>query len=276
MHFDVVHITHYQYSAPVRLAPHLLRLTPRSGGIDLLEHHLSIDPEPDAASDEQDADGNTLTWARFDAPTDHLRIESRFAVWTRVPTAPTALGIPPLPWSPGPDDSLKPYRPQGEIDAAVAAFARQVAAEANWFAPAFLERLNRTLCVRTNRKIRLDGAARPACETLARQEVACRDLTVLFMDACRSLGIAARFVSGYRARTGRSDGDRHLHAWPEAFLPGAGWVGYDPTHGTRVADAHVALCSGADRSGTMPLEGGYFGDGVTMRLDYDIRISTAP
>jgi transglutaminase-like putative cysteine protease len=109
------------------------------------------------------------------------------------------------------------------------------------------------------RRIRVERAA----HTLAIGRGACRDLTVLFMATCRCLGMAARFVSGYQAQADTPDGQRHLHAWPEVFLPGLGWRGFDPTHGIVVTDGHVALCAAPDQADTMPVEGGFSSSGVT-------------
>ena len=81
---------------------------------------------------------------------------------------------------------------------------------------------------------------------------------MLFLAACRSLGLPARFVSGYQAHAETPDGRRHLHAWAQARLPGLGWRGYDPTHGLAVADGHVALCAAPEQGATMPVEGGYW------------------
>ncbi len=119
-----------------------------------------------------------------------------------------------------------------------------------------LERLNWTLFTRTDRHIRAAGAAQAPTHTLATGRGACRDLTVLFMAACPSLGIAARFVSGYQAHAETPNGRRHLRAWAEVFLPGSGWEGFDPMHGFRVTDGHVALCAAPDQAATMPVEGG--------------------
>ena len=87
---------------------------------------------------------------------------------------------------------------------------------------------------------------RRACgarETLApKKQGACRDLTVLFMACCRSVGLASRFVSGYGP--GEKNEHPYLHAWPEVYLPGGGWRGYDPTQGLAVGDGYVALAAG--------------------------------
>ena len=97
---------------------------------------------------------------------------------------------------------------------------------------------------------------------------------MLFLEAARALGLPGRFVSGYQARPAVEDGRRHLHAWAEIFLPGAGWRGWDVTHGTRVTDGHVALCAAPAQAGTMPIEGGFSfaGSGVSSTLDYRIAI----
>ena len=85
-----------------------------------------------------------------------------------------------------------------------------------------------------------------------------------------------RFVSGYQAQAETVDGQRYLHAWPEVFLPGAGYRGWDPTHGTRVGEGHVALCAAPTQAGTMPIEGGFSFDGtvVNSTLDFSVRIDT--
>jgi len=127
------------------------------------------------------------------------------------------------------------------------------------------------------------GSARPACPAVqsaaGRRPAAdadavhrlghgvCRDATNLFLAACRSLGAPARFVSGYQANADTPDGRRRLHAWPEAFAAGLGWLGYDPTHGVKVSDGYVSLCAAPGQAATMPVEGGCHGGGVTSTLD---------
>ena len=108
------------------------------------------------------------------------------------------------------------------------------------------------------------------------QEGACRDVTVLFLESARALGLPGRFVSGYQARPAVEDGRRHLHAWAEVFLPGSGWRGWDVTHGTRVTDGHVALSAAPTQAGTMPIEGGFsfVGRGVASTLGYSVVIDT--
>ena len=86
---------------------------------------------------------------------------------------------------------------------------------------------------------------------------ACRDIAMLFLAACRAQGLAGRFVSGYQARSKRPE--RHLHAWPEVYLPGGGWCGFDPTRGLAIADTHVAVAAAPAPAGAMPIEGRFVG-----------------
>jgi transglutaminase-like putative cysteine protease len=168
------------------------------------------------------------------------------------------------------------YLPGEPEDETVQAFAAGLAAQRDGAALPFLEYLNDTLYTQTDRKIREEGAAQPAAHTLAVGRGACRDLAVLFIAACRSLGIPARFMSGYQAHTEHADGRRYLHAWPEAYLPGVGWRGFDPTHNVMVSEEHVPICAGPAQAHTMPVEGGYYGDGITWTLAYEVEIATSP
>jgi transglutaminase-like putative cysteine protease len=273
MRFQVRHETHYPYSTPVALAPHILRLSPRPEGVAILRQTLQIEPGPAQSETLTDSFGNRITQVSFAGTTWDFRIVSEFDVETLPPSASGAL-FPPLPWAPAADD-FGVYR-DGAVHPAVRAFAADIAARQGGSAPAFLDDLTQTLFSRTDRRIRIDGYAQPPEETLHRAEGACRDLSLLFIAAARSLGLAARFVSGYQAEADTPDGQRHLHAWPEVFLPGLGWRGYDPTHGLPVTDGHVSLCVAPDQLATMPVEGGYYFDGteVTSTLDYSVRIAT--
>ncbi|MFM7576061.1 MAG: transglutaminase-like domain-containing protein, partial [Microcystaceae cyanobacterium] len=82
----------------------------------------------------------------------------------------------------------------------------------------------------------------------------CRDLTILFMEVCRTMGLAARFVSGYQEGDQATE-DWELHAWAEVYLPGGGWRGYDPTHGLAVSDRHIALVASPNPQDCAPVTG---------------------
>lgn len=276
MRFSVNHETCYRYSSPVTLSTHLLRFTPRHDAGQLLANELVIEPTPRLVREIADRWGNRIFEVTFNGPTDILRILSRFELDTRLQAKlPSGNEVPLLPWPPTSGNGVAAFVVSDATEPAVQAFAGEIAEASDWMAPAFLERLNRTLYDRIDRQIRTDGDAHSPVHTLATRQGACRDLAVLFMDACRSIGIASRFVSGYQAHHESKDGRRHLHAWPEAYLPGTGWLGFDPTHGKPVTDGHVALCAAPRQSATMPVEGGFYGAGVTSTLSYEVRIDTA-
>lgn len=277
MRFSVSHLTAYQYDAPVRLAPHVLRLRPRDDGrLRLLACTLHVDPAPAAQRVVLDLDGNVITLLRFDDwPARELRVTSRF-------TLDTAAAQPEderIAWS-----ALDPLRARlapwtaAAPAAAVTSFALALR-ESGDTPLRFLRRLNTHLHQHLRREIRESGAAQAPEQTLAAGVGACRDLAMLFIAACRSQGLAARFVSGYQAGgdESRQRDRRYMHAWPEVYLPGCGWCGFDPTHGTAVADAHVALAAAAHPDDAAPLTGSYFGSaGSTLRTELQIDVDASP
>ncbi|MCB1955444.1 MAG: transglutaminase family protein [Rhodocyclaceae bacterium] len=274
MRFTVRHETLYCYSVPVGLAPHRLRLEPRADSGLLVFRELLVEPLPVSRVQETDAAGNAVVRVEFAGQTTVLRVDSQFTVDTWAPPPLPCGTLPPLPWSPWADDALAPCLFEPQPDPAVSAFAADIASQCGGEPLAFLDSLCRAIHQRTDRHIRIDGDAHPPAATLATGRGACRDVTVLFMAACRSQHMPARFVSGYQAFAETGDGQRFLHAWPEVHLPGIGWRGWDPTHGTRVGDDHVALCAAPEQAGTMPVEGGFYANGVTATLDCRVSIQT--
>ncbi len=274
MRFSVSHETIYRYSQPIRLGAHVIRLNPRLDRAQLISRSLVIEPTPVAVRDDYDAFGNLVTSAEFVGACDVFRIVSRFELEQDGYPAPETTASPALARPPKGDADLTIYLGEDRVEPDVAAFAAGIAEQAGGRAPEFLDRLNERLYRDVDHHIRDTGRAYTPAETLARGRGACRDLTMLFVACCHSLRIPARFVSGYQALADTPDGRRHLHAWPEAFLPGSGWRGYDPTHGMAVSDGHVPLCVAPSQGPTMPVEGGYWGEAVSSTLTYEVTIAT--
>jgi transglutaminase-like putative cysteine protease len=274
MRFSVRHETLYRYAKPVALAAHAFRFTPRPEGIKLIHRELTIEPAPSWRLETTDDFGNLVTRAAFSGFSERAYFVSRFEVETFDAPSVGEFLTSKLPWPAEPGDPNAVYLAQGPVNEMVTAFAYDLARRAGANAMVFLDLLNQTLYTQVRHEIRRDGAAMRPEETLAAGAGACRDVTVLFLAACRALGIPARFVTGYQSEADTPDGKRHLHAWPQAFLPSLGWRGYDPTHGISVTNAHVALSVAPDQSATMPVEGGYFGDAVESKLSYSVEIVT--
>ncbi|RYZ03442.1 MAG: transglutaminase family protein [Myxococcales bacterium] len=276
--FAIRHRTTYRYTLPVAFAPHVVRLTPRAEAAQCLSRQLVVTPTPLAIVDETDEHGNAFSRLSFGpALATELVVDSQLVVETK---APPELGSAPplaaLPWPAPPRDSLALFRAT-EPDPGVSSLARELSNQVGGAPLAFFERLCRYLYDHIERGLRLEGAAQTPQQTLATRRGACRDLTVLYLAVCRALGVAGRFVSGYQGEEATPDGQRHLHAWPEVFVPELGWLGWDPTHGVRTGAGHVALCVAPLQAGTLPIEGGYYfsGSSITSTLDYSITFEPA-
>lgn len=277
MKLEVTHTTRYAYEHPVTLRPHVFRLRPRcDGALDLIEFEFEIDPKPSALTHCLDPEGNSVTNAWFEGATDHLHVSSRFEVETLrgnpfdyllEPAAQTL----PVAYPEALDRSLAAHCRRAGSNGAVADFANAIAKDSGWRTLEFLTALNTRLYETIPRTIREKGAPQPPELTLSLRKGSCRDLAVLFIDACRVLGIAARFVSGYQ-KYGANPERRYMHAWPEVFLPGGGWRGYDPTHGLAVADLHVAVAASREPAGAAPIGGAFCGAGVSSTMEARVEI----
>jgi transglutaminase-like putative cysteine protease len=257
--------------------PFTVRLRPREDASQrLVRHQLSIDPQPAGQCDFLDVEGHTATQCWFNVPTCLLTICVTSVVET-LRSNPfdfllenNALELP-VCYRPELCAALAPYRTPAQSQGLVAELAQRILMEANRNTLQFLMTLGRWLSTNCDQTIRPQGEPLPAETTLAEGRGSCRDLAVLFAEACRAVGLAARFVSGYQAQP-EDDGQRHLHAWTEVYLPGAGWRGFDPGQGLAVADQHVALAAGLHPLAAAPTAGTYRGTGVTSTLDSQLVI----
>ncbi len=280
MLFDIRHRTRLSYDRPVFVEPLTHRLKPRSDSNQrLLEYTARVDPAPAGGTECVDLEGNTATSLWFNGLHGTLEIVTASRVET-LRTNPFDFllvdeGTARLP-ARYPDRLaalLERHRERGWPSAEVDAFASRLVGEYGGHTLPFLTRLTGGIEADFTAVIRETGEPLTPDETLRRREGACRDLTLLAMEVCRTVGLAARFVTGYHEGDPHKD-ECHLHAWFEVYLPGAGWRGYDPTLGVVVADRHVALCAGVGFQEASPTQGTYLGTGVTSRLDYELEVRT--
>ena len=279
MHFTIRHHTHYRYSHPVRLSPQRLRFNPRDDGAQrVIDHQLNITPMPLGRNEYLDLEGNRVTQVWFEEETDHFDIEVTMQVETLRRNAFDFILAPEAAVLPiaHEHDALcaRAYLERIECDDAVTAFAAELSLSVSRDTLSYLDRLNRQLFAEVTQTHRDAGAPQSPSFTLQSRRGACRDLAVLFVDCCRAEGIAARFASGYQKGHLRSE-RRHLHAWPEVYLPGAGWRGFDPTHGEAVADTHVTIAAAAHSRDTLPVSGNFRGAGASSTLDYTVEIQVS-
>lgn len=284
--FDISHTLRYRYSRAVFLEPHELRLQPRDAAHQRLRSFaLSIEPEPAGRSQMLDAEGNSLVNIWFDGLHDELLLSVRSRVETRRTNPFDYLlqterhGLP-LRYDAA-TEAVLPLESRrrtcfGEGEGSpgtdeVAAFTERLARDHDRQLVPFLNALNQTIYDDFEFLRREEGPPWSADRTLAGKRGACRDLAVLFIEACRSQGAAARFVSGYQE--GDPDQDhRDLHAWVEVLIPGAGWRGFDPTHGLAVGDGHVEVAASVLPALATPVIGSIRGTGATAELETHITI----
>lgn len=285
MHYKITHRITYTYEHPVILGTQSLQMQPRSDVTQKLrQFSLEIDPAPAQLFENADLDGNSVAKAVFTTDeTTHLTIQAASEVET-FRTNPfyyllepwaTSLPIdyPAALWH-----QLQPYlggQFTGGLTTSIDPIAAQLAQEV-WLATSgdivsFLSELNQRIQTSCRYGLRETGKPYPPGVTWTEKAGSCRDYAVLFMEVCRAVGLATRFVSGYQE--GDPDqNDRHLHAWAEVYLPGAGWHGYDPTNAVAVADRHIALVATPTAKDSAPVVGSLKTPGVQSQMQYQLKI----
>ncbi|GAB4153231.1 MAG: transglutaminase family protein [Cyanobacteria bacterium J069] len=265
MRYWIRHTTTYRYDRPVTLAPHWIRLRPRSDVTQVLhDFSLTVEPAPERVAENLDLEGNSVIKLTF--PNDTLE-EFKLTAVSEVETFRTnPFDFLLEPWASRlPIDypislhrQLQPYLQTSAaglpaIDAIALQLANDLWLQTEGNPVLFLSELNQQIHANCCHIIRATGEPFPPGITWSKEAGSCRDLTVLFMEVCRALGLAARFVSGYQEADAGNDPE--LHAWAEVYLPGAGWRGYDPTQNAAVGDRYIALVASSFYRDAAPISG---------------------
>jgi transglutaminase-like putative cysteine protease len=238
------HRTRYRFARPVTLGPHLIRLRPAPHTRTRIRaYSLEVDPAAHQLHWQQDPFGNWQARVFFLEPTDHLEVTVDLVAEMAVVDPFDFYVEPeasqwPFAYDADLEEDLRPYletEPIGpEFQALLESIPRDPA-----YTVTFLVELNQRLAERIGYLVRLEPGVQTLEETLRLGSGSCRDTGWLLVQLCRQLGIAARFVSGYliqlagdpEGTDGPAEDIPDLHAWAEVFLPGAGWIGLDPTSG---------------------------------------------
>lgn len=281
MRFALRHLTRYTYSSPVSLDPHIFHLTPRQDSSQrILKHDLRITPAPVGFWEGLDAEGNPFTQAWFDGPVSELVVESESNVETfrKNPFGflimRAAQHIPPI-FSKRERAALSIYLQDPDLneDSETLQLAEMILEQSKGNNLDFLTGLNQWIFGNIDKIIRMKPGILDPEEVCRRGEGACRDSAELFIACCRHVGIPARFVSGYQAGDDIPSAVHDLHAWAEAYIPGAGWLGFDPTHGLAVTDRHVALAASHNPKLTATALGSFKGSVTESSMDYELYIT---
>ncbi len=270
MKLGVRYETVYHYGAPVHFARHELRLFPRG---DVFTQLLRVKFETNPGAKVRfgrDVFDNCVAACTYEEPATDLRftLELDLALEKRNP----------FDFILTPESETLPFAYPAEMARVLAPFQEKAAGPAleipGWQPPqpndpqptvSALVRLNEQLHACVGYERREEGPARPPHETLRIGKGACRDVALLLAAVLRAQGLAARLTSGYLreadAKTKHAEGS--LHAWTEVYLPGAGWVGMDPTNGIFCNHNFIAAAVGIEPGDVTPIDGFYFQRGAT-------------
>jgi transglutaminase-like putative cysteine protease len=282
---SIVHSTEYAYRNPVGLTRHRLMLRPDDSH-DLRLHHaaLAVDPKPSLIHWTHDAFDNSICVLEW--PETRLSIVSTLEL-THHPDGPPApvYSLDPsaeaFPFAYAPEEipdlaSLtEPQTP--DPDRTVAAWARRFAGEKGKARTlAVLEAMTHAIKAEFRYEARHEEGTQTAAETIALGSGTCRDFAVLMMEALRSFGVATRFVTGYLYddTSGTTRGGGSTHAWCNVYLPGAGWMEYDPTNGLIAGSNLVRVGVARSAAQALPVAGGYIGgrdDSIGLNVDVAVR-----
>ncbi|MFC5410755.1 transglutaminase N-terminal domain-containing protein [Larkinella bovis] len=265
------HWTQYTYDRRVFLSPQLIRLRPAAHSRLTLESYtLTVQPENHAIHWQQDAFGNFVARIDFADALQKMTIQVHLIAQFQPVNPfdflldPEALGFP-FAYDAQLTKDLAAYLELTEPGPLLTQWLRQVNRSGRGTVD-FLIDLNQQLYQDIAYSERLAPGVQSAEETLQRAVGSCRDSAWLLVQLLRHLGLAARFVSGYLVQLADDQSlsqmpstspvdSLALHAWAEVFIPGAGWIGLDPTSGMLATESHIPLACSTQPSGAAPVSG---------------------
>jgi transglutaminase-like putative cysteine protease len=282
---NLQHRTRYRYRTPVNIGRHRLMLRPReSRDVRLISYDLAIKPQA-ALTWAYDVFGNAVGSAKFQDQTDELVITSTATLelaavpWPIFDIAAYAISYPfrysNEEWIDlGPLVNQHYQDPNGQLQN----WARGFIASERTDTLSLLKDLSAGVSQYLSYASREDEGTQSPNETLERRIGSCRDYALLFAEAARSLGFGARLVSGYLRPVDNvlgSQGGGSTHAWAEIYVPGAGWIAFDPTNGTMGGFNLIPVAVVRDIKLAVPVAGGFVGLSSAL-IDMSVEVTLVP
>jgi uncharacterized protein (DUF2126 family)/transglutaminase-like putative cysteine protease len=302
IHVALNHRTQYRYDRLVNLGPQVIRLRPAPHcRTRILSYSLRVTPEKQFLNWQQDPQSNFLARLVFPEPTRELTVEVDLVAEMSVLNPFDFFLEPgaerfPFEYDAGLDHELEPFRRCCELTPAFQRYAEQARsalldAVAQAAKPGeerrprtidFVVGLNSKLWKDLKYVIRMEPGVQAPELTLEKLSGSCRDSAWLLCQLLRHFGLAARFVSGYliqltpdvKSLDGPSGAERDftdLHAWCEVYLPGAGWIGLDPTSGLLAGEGHIPLAATPDPQSAAPISGVV--DDCECEFSFDMKVT---
>jgi len=287
---SIYHLTHYRYDRPVTLGPQIIRLRPAPHSrTRVLSHSLKVSPAKHFVNHQQDPFGNWLSRFVFPEPVREFKIEVDLVADMTVYNpfdffVEEAAEHWPFDYALDLATDLEIYRRAEPAGPGLQAFLDTVP-RARVRTVDFVVNLNAMVAGRVKYTIRMEPGVQTPEETLGIGSGSCRDSTWLLVNALRHFGFAARFVSGYliqlkpdlKALDGPSGTEvdfTDLHAWAEVYIPGAGWIGLDPTSGLLAGESHIPLAATPHYRSAAPIVGGFSAAGAPeTQFAFDMKVA---
>ena len=287
IHVALNHVTHYTYDRLVNLSPQVVRLRPAPHSrTRILSYSMRVEPATHFINWQQDPQSNYLARLVFPDKTTSFRIEVDLVAEMSVLNPfdfflePSAEHFP-FEYDPSLAHELAPYRLKSELTPAFAKYLAAIPREKKQTTN-FLVELNQKLQKDIAYLIRMEPGVQTPEVTLTNASGSCRDSGWLLVQILRHLGFAARFVSGYLIQlksdvksldgpSGTEVDFTDLHAWCEVYLPGAGWIGFDPTSGLLAGEGHIPLACSPDPGSAAPVTGAL--DECETEFEHHMKVS---
>ncbi|WP_426034672.1 DUF2126 domain-containing protein [Cypionkella sp. TWP1-2-1b2] len=284
---SIYHLTHYKYDRPVTLGPQIIRLRPAPHSrTRVVSHALKVTPANHFVNYQQDLYGNWLARYVFPDPVTELKIEVDLTADMTVYNpfdffVEASAETWPFNYPAEIAEDLVIYRSCDAPGPLLQAFLDRVPRDPLRTID-FIVRLNAQIAQEIGYVIRMEPGVQTPEETLGLALGSCRDTSWLLVQSLRHLGFAARFVSGYliqlkpdlTAVDGPQGTDKDftdLHAWCEVYLPGAGWIGLDPTSGLLTGESHIPLSATPHYANAAPISG--MASYAEVAFDFDMTVT---